>query len=201
MAPAIGRLNVLYIVFLFCKLLSIGLVITSNFIAMLSYGQGAAEGEVLLWRQCTTTACTAITSNGMCSELASRLKVAIAFGLISALSSLGVMIVVLAERHGITLTRFLDIGLLGWALLSDIIVISILVSTLVARLCQDPVPLRERGGGPAAGFTVVVLTLVSDGMAAGLLVWARQRDRSSVDEESDRHRGFRDDPSVGDDML
>ena len=177
-------INILAYISLVLIFVSKGLVGGAQPLVQISSGIGASSQTISVWRTCqrsSTTAgtddCFSVTSNRQCSELSSRMKVVGAFSILCIVAAVLNFAVIAGETCGTTFpVRHLAKICFGWSLLPLIIACSLVIGTLVARLCNDPTPLADTNGAFGPGFYMMCAGVLCQIAALGLyLFWDSKR--------------------------
>lgn len=169
--------------------IAVGLLVASNMTVIITFGFGVSTTDITVWRTCEalTTGgerCYAVTSNSQCTELSSRMKAIGAFSILATASSIMAGVLFLFESRGVTfpVTHLTKI-IVGWMLIFTIVCIGVAIGTLVAKLCSDPLPMKDRNGSFGPAFYTLFGALFVQLVSAALYAFFRVKQASDPDPE------------------
>lgn len=146
------------------------LVLVANFVNVFEYGYGTSSFEIGIWQSCSSTGCYHVTSNSQCSELSSRMKATGAFDIIALVSIIAVGAAFFAEgkrRHSFPVNHLTKI-LVGWLIVSIVIDVSVVIGTYVAKLCSNPLSIKDQSGNFGPAFFLFFAAFITSCASAGL---------------------------------
>ena len=146
-----------------CQLASMVMGIYAFFLPVLL--RSSLQTEIFLMKTCEVNRgvqqCgTNRESSNVCSEIDTRMRMVVTFTIVMCASNLFTSALLAIELSGRQLPiRFLCTISAGWSVGTNVLAISILLTTLIANLCGSPLSFSEQGGELGNGSYLFIAQL------------------------------------------
>lgn len=170
---------------IFCQLGSLLLGMYSFFIPVLL--RSSLQTEIFLMQTCEVhrgvQQCGSNReSSNVCSEIDTRMRMVVTFTVVTCVSNLFTSFILGWELTGRQVPiRGLGIISGGWSIGTNILAIGILLTTLIANLCNSPLSFSEQGGDLGDGSYLFCAMLVINVVPTLFYAFAPEDSNDSID--------------------